>query len=322
MALVTKGDLPHLAYTAVTVGLRAIPLALRWQGCDRAARQLGQLWYTLDRSSRTLAKSNMRAVLGDRLSEAEIEREVQRHFYVIALGKIMNDMLPDLSLEQLTDFLHVEGEEHLQAALARGRGALLLGMHFGLHGYIPLTLFQRLGYQFVAILGHEYPSTSWAYKQLVYPVRSRNWSQLPVVNADGSPQRALVEPLRKGQSVMIWPDLVNEELFRQPEPNVIRIPLLGKSMPFRTGAFRMEQWMKVPALPFVWVPREHGFTMRIEPPLTLEGDRSLTGLTENVRTYAGRLEEYILRYPGMWWQWRQERLMELMQPLPVERVAA
>jgi lauroyl/myristoyl acyltransferase len=256
----------------------------------------------------------MQTVLGARLAAEEIESEVQRHFYVTALGKVVSDMLPDLTLAGLNQILAIEGETYLKAALAEGRGVLLLGTHFGLHGYVPLTLIKRLGYSFVTVIGQEYSSRdSWIYLHFVHPIRSRNWREMPVINPNGNPQREMVTSLQQKQLLMIWPDFINEELFRLPPPHALRVPFLDRSMPFRTGAFRLAQWLNVPMLPFFIVPRPQGFAMVIEGPLPVTPDNSMAGLMANLTAFTARLETHILLYPGLWWQWRQKWLLEMMQ---------
>jgi KDO2-lipid IV(A) lauroyltransferase len=289
---------------------------MRWRAYGALGDSLAEWWYRLDKPSVALARANIQAVLGERLSADEVEKAIFDHFHVVALGKVVNDMLPDLSLAELKEFLQVEGEEHLTAALAEGRGVLMLGAHYGLHGYIPLTMLKRMGLNFAAVLGHEFPSDTWVYRNLVYPIRSRNWRQVPVINADGNPQREMVARLQRKEILVIWPDLVNEELFLQPAPHVLRVPFLGQTMPFRTGSFRLAQWMKIPTLPFFIVPREgrNRFSMVIEPPLAFSSDNSLEALKDNLGVYLARLQSYIMHHPGLWWQWRQNRLQELVRP--------
>lgn len=316
MKWITRGDLPFLAYSAATVAMRAIPLASRRRWTIPISDKLGAAWRHLDRSSAALARRNMQVIMGDRLSSAEIDSALQDHFNVIALGKLLNDMLPDLTLAQLEQFLRLEGREHLDAALAQGKGVLLLGAHYGLHGYVPLTLYQRLELPFNTVVGAEFPVDSWAYNRFVHPVRSRNWHELPVIdNTHGNPQRAMLRCLQAKNSLLIWPDLFNDDLFELSSPQVLRMPLLGHTLPFRTGTFQLAQWTQVPTLPFFILPRaDGGFVMRVEPPLTIVQEKSIDGLYANLLGYVQRLEGHISAYPGLWWQWRQPRLLEIMHP--------
>ncbi|MCO5183847.1 MAG: lysophospholipid acyltransferase family protein [Anaerolineae bacterium] len=324
MTWITKGDLPFLAYSAATVATRAVPLSYRRRWTIPVADRLGGLWRLADRSAAALGRRNMQAIMGDRLNSAEIDTALREHFNVIVLGKLLNDMLPDLTLEQLEQFLRLEGREHLDAALAKDQGVLLLGAHYGLHGYVPLTLYQRLGLPFNTVVGAEFPIDSWVYNRFVHPVRSRNWHELPVIdNTHGNPQRAMLRCLQAKKSLLIWPDLFNDDLFELSSPQVLRMPLLGHTLPFRTGTFQLAQWTQVPTLPFFILPRaDGGFVMRVEPPLTIVQEKSIDGLYTNVLGYVQRLERHIAAHPGLWWQWRQPRLLEIMHPAKPLNVAS
>lgn len=85
----------------------------------------------LDGRHTAIARENLRAALGDELSEAERERVLRacwRHF-----GRITFDALafPQLDRRALGGVLKVEGIEHARAALASGRGALVFSAHYG-----------------------------------------------------------------------------------------------------------------------------------------------------------------------------------------------
>ncbi len=315
MPLMTRRDVPFLAYSAATVSLRVFPKSMRLRWLIPISHRLGRAWLMLDRPAAQLCRGNMQRVLGDRLSPAELETAVRQHFYVITLGKMINDLLPELSLAELERFLRLGGSEQLQAAKEPGKGLLLLGSHIGLHGYSPMTLFQRHGYAFEAAVGEEFPIDSRVYRKFVHPVRSRNWSIMPVIpTSTGAPQRRMHLCLQEGKILLLWVDVVNEDLLRLRAPQVIRMPFLGHTMAFRTGALQLAQWMQVPTLPFFTPPRpDGGFTLQIEPPLTIHLEKSLDALRDNMAQYVTRLESRILANPGLWWQWRHPLLMEIMQ---------
>lgn len=323
MALVTKQDLPFVAYSGVTLALRAIPWRWRLRWMLPVSRVLGRLWYRLDRSNAALGRRNMHSTLGDRYSAERLEAELLRHFQVIAFGKIFNDILPELDLAHLNHILYLDGKEHVDAAMAQNRGALLFGTHYGLHGYVPLTLFQRHGYPFQTVVGAELSDgDSWIYRKLVHPIRSRNWDLMPIINPTGNPQREMVKALEDKDALLIWPDFVNDELFRLPEPHTLSVPFLGRMMRFRTGAFRLARWMKVPVLPFTVLPDGDRFVMKVEAPLVLSAETNpLEALRADVAAFARYFEPHVLAHPGMWWQWRQERFDELLTAEP-QTVAA
>jgi KDO2-lipid IV(A) lauroyltransferase len=105
---------------------RALPLS--WAVALGAA--LGWLWHTLVPIRRSVARSNLRLAFPER-SEAE-RRRIARDSYV-QLGRSAAEFLrlPGLNPERAAALVSREGIQHLQKALAQGRGAIVATAHFG-----------------------------------------------------------------------------------------------------------------------------------------------------------------------------------------------
>lgn len=97
----------------------------------QAARVGGDLSRRFNRADVALARAELRALFGDRplpQSEDDILRETWRQ-------GLFNDLevlrYPSLDPARMDEVCTIEGREHLDAALARGRGAIVLIGHFG-----------------------------------------------------------------------------------------------------------------------------------------------------------------------------------------------
>jgi KDO2-lipid IV(A) lauroyltransferase len=316
MTIISKKDFPFLAYSAVTLSSRAVPLSIRLRWCKTTAKIVGSLWYRIDRLRSTTARQNIQSVLGKHLSPTQVESIAKTHFQSIAFHKIFNDLLPELNIDEFRQFLDIEGEEHLRRALAQKRGVILLGAHYGLHGYIPLGLLKLLGYQFSAVIGAEVTSEdSWAYRHIVNPIRSRNWDRFHVIDPNGSPQREMVECLQQNHILAIWGEFLHTDFIHLPPPQVVRVPLLGHTVALKTGPFRMARWLNSPVLPNFILPRPGGrFALKIEAPMQLSDDQSTQGLVADLSAFINLLEPHILRNPALWMFWRHEALLDLMEP--------
>lgn len=314
--LVSRRDIPFLGYTAAVLAMRLLPLSLRIATCGRTADMLGAFWYAFDRKSAGLARRNIRAVFGDRMSEIEIEATAKSSFQVVALGKLLDDLLPVLSLEQLERFLVLEGRERLEAALEGGRGVILLGVHFGLHGYIPMALMKRHGYPFATVATQEAKTTeSWAYHSIVHPVRGRNWDEYPMINVtDGTPQREIVDCLRRNEALMILGDFLDEGGPNLPPPHILPAQLMGHPLMLKTGAFRLSHWMKIPILPFFVIPDGERYRMLIEAPLELSSNGSSSALALDLENFMDRFQPHFASNPALWWLWRRDDLLLHFQP--------
>ena len=313
MAIVTKRDAMLLGFLTAAVGTRALPRTMRLQCIKSFADWLGALWYRLDRPHALFVRRNLQSLLGQRLPASGVDGEARAYFQNIALGMLTNDILPTLTLSDMRQFLSLEGAEHLETALSLGRGVVLLGAHFGLHGYTALMFIQRLGYPIAAVTreGLEHEADSWFDRHVVTPIRYRVHDHIRTIARTGMPQRAMVDCLRENHILLIMGDALDEEALRPSPPNVLPAPLLDHFIPLNTGPFRLARWLNTPVLPFFMVPRPQGFALVIQPPLEVSQGNSTTGLQAGLAAFTARLERYILRDPALWFACNRRDLQDL-----------
>jgi len=92
---------------------------------------LGSLFYVLSARYRNVALNNLRAAFGDEKSEAEIRaiaKQVFRHF---SRGAVEFFYLLALKREQVDSMIDVDGLEHIDSALAEGKGCIVITAHYG-----------------------------------------------------------------------------------------------------------------------------------------------------------------------------------------------
>lgn len=99
-------------------------VVLMWLG-----RRIGDVLVRLPLPFVDIARRNLGLCLPERSSE-ERERLLREHFRSVGIGIFETAISWWSSNERLTRLIRLEGEGHLQAALARGRGAILLSAHF------------------------------------------------------------------------------------------------------------------------------------------------------------------------------------------------
>jgi KDO2-lipid IV(A) lauroyltransferase len=316
MAFIKKSDLPFLGFVAATLCLRGLPRSARYTWTRWAAKGLGKIWYRVDRSDAALTRRNMLAVLGGCLPAEKIEAAIPALYEHFALDKLLTDMVPTMNRADVDQVLSVEGEEHLQAALAQGRGAIFLAAHLGTFSYLPMLAVKLRGYPLVPVVGEEMPpDPSWVYKHIVYPVRAAARPLFDVINPDGTPQLKLVEALRQNKVLLIFGDVLDDDVRRLAAPNVLPAPLLGRALSLKTGPFRLAHWLNAPLIPyFVRSRAGGGFTLALEAPLELSTDRSPAGLIADLAAFTSRFEPYLLQNPELWAHWRHEFLLDVMRP--------
>jgi lauroyl/myristoyl acyltransferase len=166
---------------------------------------------------------------------------------------------PHTLFERVVD---VEGSEHLEEALAAGRGAMVLPLHFGPSYAIP------------PLLGH-FASTRFAFNRMNFePLRELAFPDLDVqafdINDDATFLRGF-RALRENQVFALFPELDP----RGQEKHHARVPFLGTTVLVPSGPVLMSRRSGAPLIPVVLDSQGNGrFTLRILPPLAAPADLS------------------------------------------------
>src|SRR5438034_11729593 len=121
---------PRLLAASYAIGarlLRAAPPGLR----HAAAAPGGSAWFLLSRGQRSAALDNYSAALGRDRDDPEVARVARRAFQ--NYGRMLMDfvLMGSLSPAELIARVSLEGREHLDAAIAHGRGVIMAVPHMG-----------------------------------------------------------------------------------------------------------------------------------------------------------------------------------------------
>jgi KDO2-lipid IV(A) lauroyltransferase len=177
------------------------PLPLRW--CQAIGNLGGLIIYAISPRRQRLADANLVAAFGERFTPAE--RRAIRLAVARNVSKLFLELfkLPSLSPEQRSRLLEMQGQEHLEAALARGKGALVFSAHFGNW---------ELGGAELAVMGYETAvvarDASDAETASIINA-SRGGVGLQVYGRDQP--KAMVSHLRRNGMLMLLPDQHSNE---------------------------------------------------------------------------------------------------------------
>jgi KDO2-lipid IV(A) lauroyltransferase len=99
--------------------------------CLAIGGALGSLIYHIDRKHRQIALSNLKIAFGTRLSDAkqkQVAKASFRHF-----GSVFADIIKIRNMKQdkVLRFISIEGTEHLEKAMLKGKGVLIFSAHLG-----------------------------------------------------------------------------------------------------------------------------------------------------------------------------------------------
>jgi len=180
-------------------GLLGLFAALSLKANHRIGRWLGLLAWRLDGRIRRITEENIQRCLPD--WDEEQRTQLARNS-LIETGKTVTETgaiwrWPRWRVEELVK--EIEGWPHMEAAMAKGKGVIMLGPHLGaweLGGLLtatrtPTTILFR-------------PPREPAFEALMTEARSRFGANL--VPADLSGVRSLLKALKRGELVAILPD--------------------------------------------------------------------------------------------------------------------
>lgn len=241
-----------------------------------------------------IVMTNLRLAFGEEKSEAEL-RAIARGCYQ-HLGKCLTEFirLPALTPEEIRRVTDLKGTEHIEAALARGKGIIILTGHLGnweltgarlaVEGY-PLTVIAR-------------PQRDTALTE--YILRTREAAGMRVLHRDAAVRRSL-KALRSNQVLGILLD-------QNAGEDGIFVEFFGHLASTAPGAAAFALRTDAAVLPtYSWRNPDNRLSIVIEEPVPLirTGDRDHDILV-NTAHYTKIIENQIRVHPEQWF-WLHKR---------------
>jgi Kdo2-lipid IVA lauroyltransferase/acyltransferase len=259
----------------------------------KLGKGMGTLAHRLLSRRRALTQRNLAFVFPD-IESVEIGRLSKVVFQNIGKTLIESVYTAKWTKEQLLAQVEVQGREHFEKALARGRGILLLSAHYGNWEMMPMAI-NSLGYKLKVIARR---MDNPRLDRLVNGIRARFGTE---VVAGANSMKEMVRCLRRNEALGILMDLnqyengVFADLFHKPAATTPIVPLLAK----RTGAAIL------PIHVFRLNDGRHRIIIENELMLADIGDHRQF-LEVNTRLCNQAVEKWILDNPAEWF-WVHDR---------------
>lgn len=277
---------PPLLGASYKVGarvLRAVPPGLR----HAAATPGGTAWYWLSPGQRRAALDNYAAALGLDRTDPEVGRVARRAFQ--NYGRMLMEFLTigSLTPEEVIERVTIDGRDHLDAALARGRGVIMAVPHMGSWDMAG-SFAGAVGYKISAVTERFPGSLNEAV------VQTRRQFGMNVILLGRAAVRALTEALRENHVVALLCDL-------EQGPGV-EVRFFGRraivpggpaALALKTGA------ALIPACQYTTAPGRHH--IHLDAPLLWPDGESKERLMQRV---IDRLEGFIKERPEQWYAFR------------------
>jgi KDO2-lipid IV(A) lauroyltransferase len=216
-------------------------------------RGLGRTLRALLMNFRRTARRNMELCL-PQLTPVERESLIDRHFESLGIALFETSLSWWASDERIRAISQVEGQEHLDAALARGKGVILLSAHFTtlemsariLATHMPLNIMYR-------------PTKNECLSYFLSRNRGRRCKR--AIPRDDV--RTLISALRKNECVWYAPD----QSYRKKGAQMVR--LFGIPAATNTATTRLAEMTGAAVLPYFAerLPGSRGYRAVIHPPV-------------------------------------------------------
>ena len=189
-----------------------------------------------------------------------VARRILRRSYVDTARTALEFLQFFANLERKSLLQHPvlpHGLEHLDAALAAGRGAVLAGMHLGNFTYAPVWLAEQ-GYPVSLVAKEAKHVPPGTYRD---GLASRG---IEAIVVDGGPQvmQQILSALRANRAVYIAID-------QGARDSELVLPFLGRPMPVAGGAALAALRSKSPLLPTILWREQDGYHLQIGKPVAL-----------------------------------------------------
>jgi lauroyl/myristoyl acyltransferase len=305
-----------VAYWAAAAPILArLPAAIGY----RAACWRGDwLWRRQPGKCAELA-TNMRRVLGDELTPAA-EHEFTREWFRHASCEALDIKRLHGSGRALRRLVQIHGQEHLDAALAQGHGAIVCSAHFGSFDSA-FSLLGACGFP-VTTIGR------WQHNYTVgiSPAERKFWDRVYAQPLRRHRKRPNIEPwtgrfdvaaraastLRAGEVLTIAIDAppIDCDLDR-----AVEVPFLGRQARLLPGAAAMAQATRAPVLMcFAYrSPDYRHQAIEISAPVPMDGDTATA-----FGRCATAMSAAIARYPAHWRYWASPADLATLALLPAE----
>ncbi|MFB3895970.1 MAG: lysophospholipid acyltransferase family protein [bacterium] len=203
---------------------------------------------------------------------------------------------PKLKKTNIDSIHSFSGLDHLDRALEKESGAILLHAHFG-PAQLTLVALGLQGYPMLQIGLPSDAGLSWIGRKVSYRLRQREESKIPaqLVPADGY-LRPVVKGLHHNRIIMTTADGAGGGKYLG---KFVALPFLGKPFPFSLGAMQLADRIDTPILPIFLVPiNKTQWQTVIYPPLP-----AAATMEQELQPFIVLFESYMLQYPGLWHFW-------------------
>jgi KDO2-lipid IV(A) lauroyltransferase len=278
------------AYKTVSAAFAVLPR----RACRAAGGGLGRLAYRLDRKHRGIALANLATAFGRERTPEELAAVARESF--VRFGRVLADILKmaRYSRARVLSLIATEGRENLEAALAKGKGALIFTAHFGNWEVLSAAVSEIGPFRAIArALDNPY------LEKDLSRFRTRLGSE--VINKFGA-SRPILRALARNEIVAI---LIDQNVLRS---QAVFVDFFGKSAATTPGLAAFHLASGAPLVPlFVDAAAGGRYRLRILPPLEFPSPGRRDEDVLKITQICTKMIEHEIRRTPEQWLWVHKR---------------
>lgn len=234
---------------------------------------------------------NVGMALGDQFPTLEQRKALAwRAWQNFARGILETSAMMHFSKEQIIETMVIDGEEHLERALAKGKGVLALSAHLGSFTLIGARLAAG-GYPFSVVVKH--PGDA-RFARLIDDYRTQVGMQTIPAKPRREAVRGILKALRENRVVLVIAD--------EFKSGDVMVDFMGQQSPAPRGPATLALRTGAVTLPMFATRRPDGsLVLSIGPAIEpIKHEQLEESVVATTALYTRYLEEAIRRYPDQW----------------------
>jgi KDO2-lipid IV(A) lauroyltransferase len=253
---------------------------------------LGALFWAFSKRRVDRAEARCVSALGVGVTRA---RKIVRSSY-INLGKSVMEFSRVKCLRaNLSSWVSIEGKEHLDRALARGKGVLVLSAHIG-NWELGAARMTAEGYALAPLYTPQ--RNDGGLETLISALRAEE-GEVNFIVSDGPGLRGIFRALRGGRVLVFMHDL-------DARKEGVVLPFLGLPASCAAGIVKMHKRSGAPVVPIVALRNPDGIhhTIRVEGILSdlpdEDGEPFGVNIGKSLKMCNNSVARWVTRYPEQW----------------------
>jgi lauroyl/myristoyl acyltransferase len=261
-----------------------------WSGIFGIGKLGGRMLYRIDGAKRGQTAEQLTRLYGHRFNAEQISTITRKSFENYYERQAATFFFGSMDKRTVDRIMSVQGLENLDAALAKGKGVIMLLSHFGFF-LLPLPFLGHRGYKVNQITGRQIHANLLAERFWTW--RKNEADRLPVgyLQVD-SFLRPVFKALADNEIVAIAFD-------GRDSQNWVVVDLLGQKVRFSSGPFELARRTGAAIVPTFVVREDTGkFKLVLEPEFKLaEEADSQKAVETDTKKFTDLFARYLVEYP-------------------------